>query len=74
MSIGVKIGVTVISVAAAITFLLLVYKFVKLRCETKDIENPGQRLRQGSDEGKGARFPQKVVNLILLKTFNNYVL
>lgn len=50
MSIGVKIGVTVISVAAAITLLLLVYKFVKLRCETKDIENPSQRSRQGSDE------------------------
>lgn len=56
MSIGVKIGVTVISVAAAITLLLLVYKFVKLRCETKDIENPSQRSQQGSDEGKGLGF------------------
>lgn len=51
MSIGVKIGVTVISVAAAITLLLLIYKFIKLRCETKDIENQSQRSPNGSDPG-----------------------
>lgn len=39
MFIGVKIGVIVIFVAAVIIFFFLVYKFVKLRCEIKDIEN-----------------------------------
>ncbi|XP_061195363.1 uncharacterized protein LOC133203609 isoform X1 [Saccostrea echinata] len=51
ISVGVKIGVTVISVAAAITILLLVYKFVKLRCETKDIENMAANSRNGSQHG-----------------------
>ncbi|XP_022297331.2 uncharacterized protein LOC111106801 isoform X1 [Crassostrea virginica] len=67
MSIGVKIGVTVISVAAAITLLLLIYKFIKLRCETKDIENQSQRSPNGSD-------PDEAENLHDYHDDNNFVM